>query len=30
MRKRDAVREELSNTKRALEEFKRGKKRRPV
>jgi hypothetical protein len=29
-RKRDGVREELSNIKRALEEFKRGKKRRPV
>ena len=29
-RKRDAVREELSNAKRALEQFKRGKQRRPV
>ena len=29
-RKRDAVREELSKAKRALEEFKRDKKRRPV
>jgi len=29
-RKCDAVRDELSKAKRALEEFKRGKKRRPV
>lgn len=29
-RKRDAVREELAKAKRALEDFKRGKKRRPV
>ena len=29
-RKRDAVREELSKAKRALEELKRGSKRRPV
>jgi hypothetical protein len=29
-RKRDAVREELSKAKRALEQFKRGKQRRPV
>jgi hypothetical protein len=30
VRKRDTVREELSKAKRALEEFKRDKKRRPV
>ncbi len=29
-RKRDAVREDLSKAKRALEELKRGKKSRPV
>ena len=29
-RKRDAVREELLKAKRALEEYKRGRKRRPV
>lgn len=29
-RKRDAVREELSKAKRALEEFKRGNQRRSV
>lgn len=30
VRKRDALREELSKAKRALEEFKRSKKYRPV